>query len=126
MTGTKKLTIAVLFGLGTLLLLASLISFCIAMLAKLTSINDSTLIIIVFVLALLSMLIAGFVSGMKAKIKGWLAGAATGLMFLFLVFLINYLGYSETLSKESLMYHLGLIAASTIGGIFGVNNAKKE
>jgi putative membrane protein (TIGR04086 family) len=126
MTGTKKLSIAVLFGLGTILLLATVASFCIALLAKMTQLSDSTLIIVVFVLTLISMLISGFVSGVKAKMKGWLAGGSTGLMFSLLVFLVNYLGYSEPLSKENMLYHLGLIAASTIGGIFGVNTAKKE
>ncbi|WP_028402911.1 TIGR04086 family membrane protein [Ectobacillus panaciterrae] len=126
MTGTKKLSAAILFGLGTILLLATVVSFCIALLAKLTKISDSSLIIVVFILTLLSMLISGFVSGAKAKMKGWLAGGSTGILFSFLVFLVNYLGYSQPLSKENMLYHLGLIAASTIGGIFGVNTSKKE
>ncbi|MDG4655397.1 TIGR04086 family membrane protein [Ectobacillus antri] len=126
MSGTKKLSTAVLFGLSTVLVLAAIASFGIALLAKLTNISDSSLVVIIFILAIISMLASGFVSGMKAKMKGWLAGGATGIFFSLFVFLINYLGYSQGLSKESMVYHLGLIAASTIGGIFGVNTANKN
>ncbi|MFX3624534.1 MAG: TIGR04086 family membrane protein [Ectobacillus sp.] len=126
MSGTKKLSTAVLFGLGTILLLASFTSFLMALLAKVTDIKDSTLFIMISVLAVVSMLASGFVSGLKAKMKGWLAGGFTGLLFSLIVFLVNYLGYSEALSKENMLYHLGLIAASTVGGIFGVNMSKKE
>ncbi|MFD3449382.1 TIGR04086 family membrane protein [Microbacteriaceae bacterium 4G12] len=126
MDGTKKITVAVLFGLGTLLLLASLTSLCMALLLKITKINESSLVITIFVFALISMLVAGFVSGVKAKVKGWLVGGTTGVAYSFLVFLVNYLGYSQSLSSENMLYHAGLIATSMIGGIFGVNVAKKE
>ncbi|MBO9130477.1 TIGR04086 family membrane protein [Bacillus sp. 165] len=125
MTGTKNLGKAVIFGLCTILCLAVLMSACLSLLLKLTKIDESSLTITTLVLAVLSMLISGFVSGVKAKVKGWLAGGGTGVIFSLFVFLINYLGYSQTLSKENLLYHALLLAASTVGGIFGVNITKK-
>ena len=126
MSSTKRLGVAVLFGLGTLLALAALTSLIIAMLLKMTELDEANLAITIMILAIISMIIAGFISGLKAKARGWFAGGATGVAYSILVFLFNYLGHSQGLSNDNMLYHLGLIAASMIGGIFGVNAAKKE
>ena len=126
MSSTKRLGVAVLFGLGTLLALAALTSLIVAMLLKMTELDEANLAITIMILAIISMIIAGFISGLKAKARGWFAGGTTGVAYSILVFLFNYLGHSQGLSNENMLYHLGLIAASMIGGIFGVNAAKKE
>ncbi|WP_416827446.1 TIGR04086 family membrane protein [Ectobacillus polymachus] len=125
MTETKKITTAIMFGLGMILLLAAITSFFVALLAKLTTISDSTLSIIIFVCAIISMAIAGIIAGIKAKGKGWIVGSLTGVSFTILVFLINYLGFSKGISSGGLLYHIGCIGASTMGGIIGVNTVKK-
>ncbi|MCP8967292.1 TIGR04086 family membrane protein [Ectobacillus ponti] len=125
MTNTRRFTTAVLFGLGTVVVLASAASLLMALLLMATNISDKTMTVVLFILALCSTLAAGFISGVKAKMKGWLAGGTTGVLFSFLVFLVNYLGYSQGLSQDHMIYHLGLLAASMIGGIFGVNMANK-
>ncbi|MGF9963311.1 TIGR04086 family membrane protein [Bacillus rhizoplanae] len=125
MDGTKKLSIAVGFGIVTLLIFASLTSIIIALLLKFTNINEKTLSISLLVLALVSTVIAGFVAGVKAQGKGWFVGGSTGVAFAVLVFLVNYLGFSSSLSNTQLLYQLVLIAASTIGGILGVNIGKR-
>ncbi|MGG0273888.1 TIGR04086 family membrane protein [Bacillus rhizoplanae] len=125
MDGTKKLSIAVGFGIVTLLIFACLASIVIALLLKFTNINEGTLSIALFVLAIVSTIIAGFVAGVKAQGKGWFVGGSTGVVFAILVFLVNYLGFSSALSKVQLLYQLVIIAASTIGGILGVNIGKR-
>ncbi|CAG9612632.1 TIGR04086 family membrane protein [Bacillus sp. AFS018417] len=125
MDGTKKLSIAVGFGIVTLLIFACLASIIIALLLKFTNINEGTLSIALFVLAIVSTIIAGFVAGVKAQGKGWFVGGSTGVVFAILVFLVNYLGFSSALSKVQLLYQLVIIAASTIGGILGVNIGKR-
>ncbi|WP_459499301.1 TIGR04086 family membrane protein [Bacillus sp. C1] len=125
MDGTKKLSLAIGFGMIALFMLASFTSMVIALLLKFTNINEGTLAITIFILALLSMLISGFIAGKKAQGKGWFVGLTTGLTFSILVFLINYLGFSHALSNSQLLYQLGLMAASTLGGIFGVNMTKR-
>lgn len=97
-----------------------------ALLLKFTDMNEGTLAVTIFILALLSMLISGFTAGKKAQGKGWLVGFSTGLTFTILVFLVNYLGFSQTLSNSQLLYQLALMGASTLGGIFGVNMSKQN
>ncbi|CAM3886440.1 TIGR04086 family membrane protein [Bacillus cereus] len=126
MDGTKKLSTAIGFGIITLLILASITSMIMALLLKFTNIGEETLAVTIFILALLSTLISGFVAGKKAKGKGWLVGLTTGLTFTLLVFLVNYLGFSQTLSNSQLLYQLALMGASTLGGIFGVNMSKQN
>ncbi|HDR7517825.1 TIGR04086 family membrane protein [Bacillus mobilis] len=126
MDGTKKLSTAIGFGIITLLLLATIISMVMALLLKFTDMNEGTLAVTIFILALLSMLISGFTAGKKAQGKGWLVGFTTGLTFAILVFLVNYLGFSQTLSNSQLLYQLALMGASTLGGIFGVNMSKQN
>lgn len=125
MEGTKRLSIAVGLGIVALLIFACMTSLLIAMLLKFTDINEGVLSIVIMALAILFMLISGFIAGAKAQGRGWFVGAITGLTFFLLVFLVNYLGYDKPLSSAQLLYQLILIAASTIGGIFGVNLAKR-
>ncbi|PIE95321.1 TIGR04086 family membrane protein [Bacillus fungorum] len=126
MDGTKKLSTAIGFGVVTLLILATIISMVMALLLKFTDMNEGTLAVTIFILALLSMLISGFTAGKKAQGKGWLVGFTTGMTFTILVFLVNYLGFSQTLSNSQLLYQLALMGASTLGGIFGVNMSKQN
>ena len=126
MDGTKKLSTAIGFGIITLLIFASIISMVMALLLKFTDMTEETLAVTIFILALLSMLISGFTAGKKAQGKGWLVGFTTGLTFTILVFLVNYLGFSQTLSNSQLLYQLALMGASTLGGIFGVNMSKQN
>ncbi|PEF42228.1 TIGR04086 family membrane protein [Bacillus wiedmannii] len=126
MDGTKKLSTAIGFGIITLLIFASIISMVMALLLKFTDMTEETLAVTIFILALLSMLISGFTAGKKAQGKGWLVGFTTGLTFAILVFLVNYLGFSQTLSNSQLLYQLALMGVSTLGGIFGVNMSKQN
>ncbi|PFZ28241.1 TIGR04086 family membrane protein [Bacillus wiedmannii] len=126
MDGTKKLSTAIGFGIITLLIFASIISMVMALLLKFTDMTEETLAVTIFILALLSMLISGFTAGKKAQGKGWLVGFTTGLTFAIFVFLVNYLGFSQTLSNSQLLYQLALMGASTLGGIFGVNMSKQN
>ncbi|EEL49182.1 MULTISPECIES: TIGR04086 family membrane protein [Bacillus cereus group] len=125
MDGTKKLSTAIGFGIITLLILASVTSMIVALLLKFTNISEGTLTVTLFIFAILSMLISGFVAGKKAQGKGWLVGLTTGITFTILVFLVSYLGFSNSLSKSQFLYQLALMGASTLGGIFGVNMTKR-
>ena len=121
----EKLSTAIGFGIVTLLILASITSMIMALLLKFTNINEGTLTVTI----LYSLFIYAYVwiyCRQKAQGKGWLVGFTTGLTFTILVFLVNYLGFSQTLSNSQLLYQLALMGASTLGGIFGVNMSKQS
>ncbi|GAA3321143.1 hypothetical protein GCM10020331_035600 [Ectobacillus funiculus] len=87
MSSTKRLGVAVLFGLGTLLALAALTSLIIAMLLKMTELDEANLAITIMILAIISMIIAGFISGLKSKkSEAGLLGGQQALPTLFLFF----------------------------------------
>lgn len=65
----KKLSTAIGFGIVTLLILATITSMIMALLLKFTNMNEGTLAVTIFILALLSMLISGFTAGKKHKEK---------------------------------------------------------
>ncbi|MBM7651798.1 putative membrane protein (TIGR04086 family) [Neobacillus cucumis] len=65
----------------------------------------------------------GFLSGGKRKEKGWLIGGVTGLLYSFLVFLFQYLGYDRLFNAEQVIYHTCYILIAMMGGILGVNIA---
>ena len=54
----EKLSTAIGFGIVTLLILASITSMIMALLLKFTNINEGTLTVTIFILALLSMLMS--------------------------------------------------------------------
>ena len=65
----EKLSTAIGFGIITLLILASITSMIMALLLKFTNINEGTLTVTIFILALLSMLMSGFTAGKRLKGK---------------------------------------------------------
>jgi len=65
----------------------------------------------------------GFLSGGKRKEKGWLIGGITGLIYSFVVFLFQYLGYDRLFNGEQLIYHTCYTLIAMMGGILGVNIA---
>ena len=67
MDGTKKLSTAIGFGIITLLILASITSMVMALLLRFTNISEGTLVITIFILALLSMLMSGFIAGKSTR-----------------------------------------------------------
>ena len=104
----RKIINAIGFGIVTLLILASITSMIMALLLKFTNINEGTLTVTIlyslFYLCLCLDLLPA-----KGSRKGWLVGFTTGLTFTILVFLVNYLGFSQTLSNSQLLYQLALM-----------------
>ena len=121
----EKLSTAIGFGIVILLILATVTSMIMALLLKFTDMNEGTLAVTIFILALLSMLISGFSAGKKYKER--LASRLHNRTYIhYTCFLVNYLGFSQTLSNSQLLYQLALMGASTLGGIFGVNMSKQN
>ncbi|MCD8509229.1 MAG: TIGR04086 family membrane protein [Bacillus sp. (in: Bacteria)] len=60
-------------------------------------------------------------SGGRSGQKGWLAGATTAILYSFVIFLVQYLGYNQGFDTQQLAIHSGYVLVAMLGGIFGVN-----
>jgi putative membrane protein (TIGR04086 family) len=122
----KKTATAVSYGVLTILLLVLSASLLLSILLKLTSLTESSVSLSTQIISFIVMLIGGFVSGAKGKEKGWLLGLLTSGAYSIFVFIVQFLGYDRSFSKEQLLYHLIFLAICMLGGIFGVNSASKN
>jgi putative membrane protein (TIGR04086 family) len=108
-------------GLAAILLMIMVCSLVLSLLLRFTGLTESSLKWVTIGLSFLSLFIGGFISGKKGQSKGWLLGGGTSLLFSFLVFLIQYLGYQSTFNSSQYMYHALFLILAMIGGIMGVN-----
>jgi putative membrane protein (TIGR04086 family) len=117
----KKSLIAMSIGLGVILVIILSCSILFSLLLKFTDMEESSFSWAIFTTSFLALFIGGFISGGKGEEKGWMIGAGTGLLFTFIVFLVQFLGFQSSFSPEQLLYHIGYIGVAIFGGIVGVN-----
>lgn len=111
------------YGWATILVMMLLGSLVLALFLRFTDMTAGTLQWITLVLGLLTLFIGGFVSGAKGKERGWMLGLITGLGFVLIVLLFQYLGYQKGMSTTQMMYQGGYTLAAMLGGVIGVNIA---
>lgn len=117
----KQQFIALMYGWIIVLGLILIASIILAFLLRFTTFSEPTLTWVALVIGLIALFIGGMVAGVKGKSKGWIIGAITGLGFTLLTFLVQYLGYQQGFSMEQSIHHLGYILAAVFGGVIGVN-----
>lgn len=117
----KQHFVALMYGWIVILGLIFVTSIVLALLLKFTPLSDPTLSWVTLVVGLLSLFIGGIVAGSKAKQKGWIIGAITGIGFTLFTFAVQYLGYQQGFSVEQSLNHLGYILVAVVGGVIGVN-----
>lgn len=109
------------YGVVAIFVIVIVSSLLISLLLRFTSLQESSISWVILGTSFLALFIGGFVSGGKGKEKGWLIGGGTGILYSIFVFIVQFLGYDSTFTAEQSLYHGGFLAASVIGGIFGVN-----
>ncbi|WP_423407517.1 TIGR04086 family membrane protein [Heyndrickxia sp. MSNUG] len=120
---SRSLGKAVLYGVMAIFLLAVVSSFIFSLLLKFTSVQESSLQYVMTSISFLSIFIGGFITGGNGKLKGWLIGGSTGLVYSLIIFLFQFLGYDSLFTFEQLIYHTCYILTAMMGGILGVNIA---
>ncbi len=118
---SKRLGLAIMYGLITVFMFAIAISFIFSLLLRFTSLQETSVAWIIVTLSFITLFIGGFVSGGKGKEKGWLLGGATGGAYTLVIFLFQYLGNDSLFTLYQMLFHLGFIGAAALGGIIGVN-----
>ncbi|KGX84348.1 TIGR04086 family membrane protein [Pontibacillus marinus] len=111
------------YGWVTILVMMLASSLVLALFLRFTDMTAGTLQWVTLVLGLLTLFIGGFVSGAKGKERGWMLGLFTGLGFVLIVLLFQYLGYQKGMSTTQMMYQGGYTLAAMLGGVIGVNMA---
>jgi len=78
-----------------------------------------------YILPFISLFVGGFKLGKKSINKGWLEGIKLGLLFIFIVFLINFILFNSISSKHLILYIIILIG-SILGSMVGISKKKVE
>ncbi|UAL46304.1 TIGR04086 family membrane protein [Sutcliffiella horikoshii] len=118
---SKRLSLAIMYGLITVFMLAIVISFIFSLLLRFTSLQETSVAWIIVTLSFITLFIGGFISGGRGKEKGWLLGGATGGAYTLVIFLFQYLGNDALFTMQQMLFHLGFIGIAALGGIIGVN-----
>ncbi|RLQ98089.1 TIGR04086 family membrane protein [Falsibacillus albus] len=117
----KKLGSSVLYGLAAILILAMVSSLIFSLILRFTSLQESSISVLVTVVSFISLFAGGFITGGKGKQKGLMLGGLTGLIYSLCIFLFQYLGYDTLFSMKQMIYHGCFIITAMMGGVLGVN-----
>lgn len=87
-----------------------------------TNINDRHLDSFVLGCVMISVLIGSMILLRKLKEKGLLYGAIFGIIYFFIIYLVNVLAFSGFFVSNTLGIYFGIcILSGIVGGIIGVN-----
>lgn len=114
----------ILFGFTYTVGLMLIMSVLFAFLLYFTSLSDSHLPVISYIVTALSLLVGGYQAGKKAGIKGWYYGGMIGAIYGILLAAISFLGFDTDLNLRNLTLILLAFLFGAFGGMIGVN-AKK-
>lgn len=117
----KQRLTAVMYGWLSILILLLITSITLALFLRFTSLTNPLLNQLAVITMFLILFISGLISGIKAKQKGWIIGMMLSLSYSLLIYLLHYLGYGEHFNLTQALYHLGFLIVTIIGAIFGVN-----
>ncbi|MEH7417156.1 TIGR04086 family membrane protein [Neobacillus drentensis] len=115
-----------MYGLVFILAFAFFCSLIFAFILRFTSAQEGSLQYVITALSFIGLFGGGFLSGGKRKEKGWLIGGLTGIIYSFVVFLFQYLGYDRLFDAEQVIYHTCYTLIAMMGGILGVNIASNN
>ena len=73
-----------------------------------------------------SVFIGGFVIGKRSLKKGWLEGLKYGFVFLIILTLLNYLGFSTGVSLKYFVFCSIILVSSILGGTIGIGFSKEK
>lgn len=113
-------------GLTIIWVLIIFCSFFFAILIKKTNMTEDSLSLTLLIVSISIMFIGGLTTGLKAKQKGWLLGATTGILVILILFLIQFLGLNAGFQKGQILYYGGFFLACVFGAIIGVNFSSKQ
>ncbi|MDQ0269868.1 TIGR04086 family membrane protein [Cytobacillus purgationiresistens] len=115
-----------MYGIITIFAFAIVSSFIFALILRFTSLQEASLQYVITGISFIAIFTGGFISGGKGKQKGWMLGGLTGLLYVVVIFLFQYLGFDKLFSIDQLVYFVCYILIAMMGGILGVNMNSKS
>lgn len=91
-----------------------------------TSLSDSHLSRLTYIITAISLSSGGFVSGRRAGEKGWYYGGLTGITYGLILAAIAFLAFDASFNLNGLALIVLTFLFGSLGGIFGVNTSKKN
>lgn len=124
-TGTRKLmAMPLLAGITFALIWLAAGALLLSLLLHFTSMKESNLGMMAFIVHSLASFVGGFSAGKRATSKGWYYGSSLGILYGLVIIIISFLATDVSLSLHSLTLLLTVLAAGAFGGMIGVNLRK--
>mgnify|MGYP001420572424 CR=1 FL=1 len=117
---------AVLYGLLFIFVIIVAVGFILSLILQFSSLTEQSLQWVTAAVTFVALFVGGFIAGGKGKEAGWVLGGITGLGFVIIVFLIQFLGFNTGYELTQLLHHIAYILTATIGGVIGVNLSSKS
>jgi putative membrane protein (TIGR04086 family) len=111
----------VIYGLITIFVIAMILSLILSIVLRFSSLQEQSFQLFITIVSFIGLFIGGFISGGKAKEKGWLIGGLTGGGYTLIIFLYQYLGHDTLFTVQQWIYHTCYVLVAMMGGILGVN-----
>ncbi|SDE60133.1 putative membrane protein, TIGR04086 family [Paenibacillus sp. UNCCL117] len=89
-----------------------------------TGLSENSWLAVTLIIHGLALTAGGFVTGKRSESKGWYRGGLLGIMYTFVVWLIGFLAYDSSITRELMMIAGLALAAGAFGGMVGVNVKK--
>ncbi len=118
---SRNMGFAILYGTISIFVMALIFSFLFSILLRFTSLTEASVSYIILILSFICIFIGGIISGGKGKQKGWLVGGGTGLLYILIILLFQYLGHDRSFSTRDWIQSLCYVLVCMMGGIIGVN-----
>lgn len=83
-------------------------------------------IIFSIIIISISLFSGGIVIGSKQSSKGWLGGLKYALVFLILLFIIDFFIFNVSINFKFFVFCSIIVISSALGGMVGINKFKKN
>lgn len=111
-----------LFGSISSIIVSSLLLFLTALLiSKGRNIPYEFMEMLMILISTLGSFVGGFISGKFSKSNGWFSGLLCGGILFFIFFMCGLIVTHSSLTIITITRGIGIILASTIGGIIGIS-----
>ncbi len=118
----KSLGISFLYSIVSLLVLI----FILTLFNYINFIDGGFFVFFMIFDLIFSVFLGAFILSRNCNDKGWFEGLKFGFIFLLIISLLNYFGFSYHFNLKYLVFSIIIIVSSLLGGMIGINFKKKK